>query len=540
MNLIDQEKEQRRLEDSAEKLDLTMSLTNSENELEEERFLVREPPWWSYMARERNLELAEITPSLKECYTIFSKDLEVDSQLPWKLVKGDEYVKVYRTRSTDQGKKLLKYKATFVLDDFEKFLKLMRTDLFNPRWNEQVVSIEQRYRLADNSGIYSVMYSHNYGSLQVNFVDDYMTEYWITQSNFFYLRKSTQDKKALDALTKRVDNLLCFPLEIESYGVSAKNIYDEIQKTFVKVFISIKEPSMFKRPFVDHFIVSLLMSHAIIKNNLDIIYDKINEFDAHYEEIEDEYAFKEEIRDKQEDNGQTFSRYNALNQAQRKSFHSFKRQVLRKFPKEAIINDNLLCRFLESKEFDMKKSLELLEAFIKWRKDSKIDELRPKDFDKFERAAFVKLIGEDREGRPLIYLRGSLYYPDQTPDEEFIKYFACFIEQTIRMSQRSTDTYTIIVDLNNMKTQNFKVSQLKNFLKMMMDYYPSHLYKLFIANSTSLFKTIYYVVRPILPDITASKIIVLPSRREEMLVELEKFIDPLIIPVALGGKQIVV
>lgn len=70
-------------------------------------------------------------------------------------------------------------------------------------------------------------------------------------------------------------------------------------------------------------------------------------------------------------------------------------------------------------------------------------------------------------------------------------------------------------------------------------YYPERLYKLFLVNMAWFQKTIWYAVKPFVKDSTRKKISLIGDNNEEIFKAISEEIDPELIPVDLGGKNLI-
>ncbi|KAK7309050.1 hypothetical protein RJT34_05474 [Clitoria ternatea] len=211
-----------------------------------------------------------------------------------------------------------------------------------------------------------------------------------------------------------------------------------------------------------------------------------------------------------------------------------------------------LLRFLRMRDFDMPKSKEMFQNYLKWRKEFRVDNL-PEEF-KFPEYREVKkwyphgYHGVDRFGRPLYIERIGMVDLNKlgqvTSFERFIKYHVSEQEKTLNVrypacslaAKRHIASTTSIFDVNGVGMSNFSKPARYLFLeiqKIDSSYYPETLNKLFIVNAGSGFRMLWKAIKTFLDVRTAAKIQVLGSNYLSVLLEA---IDPSNLPSFLGGN----
>ena len=100
------------------------------------------------------------------------------------------------------------------------------------------------------------------------------------------------------------------------------------------------------------------------------------------------------------------------------------------------------------------------------------------------------------------------------------------------------DQFIAILDANNISNENSSIGVLKFQIDILQNHFPERLYKLFVVNMSWLPKTIWYAVKPFIKESTKNKINLFGDNTDEILKALSEEIDPELIPVDLGGRNL--
>ncbi|RZB78089.1 Phosphatidylinositol/phosphatidylcholine transfer protein SFH11 isoform A, partial [Glycine soja] len=232
---------------------------------------------------------------------------------------------------------------------------------------------------------------------------------------------------------------------------------------------------------------------------------------------------------------------------------SFREMLLREGLLPPKHNDyHTLLRFLRMRDFDMSKSKEMFQNYLKWRKDFRVDVL-PKEFNFTEYDEVKKCYphgyhGVDRYGRPVYIERIGMVDLNNlgqvTTFERFIKHHVSEQEKTLKVrfpacslaAKRHIASTTSILDVNGVGMSNFSKPARYLFMeiqKIDSCYYPETLNQLFIINAGSGFRMLWKAVKAFLDVRTMAKIHVLGSNYLSVLLEA---IDPSNLPTFLGGN----
>nr|CAG8608048.1 6150_t:CDS:1 [Entrophospora candida]CAG8612536.1 8080_t:CDS:1 [Entrophospora candida] len=214
-------------------------------------------------------------------------------------------------------------------------------------------------------------------------------------------------------------------------------------------------------------------------------------------------------------------------------------------------DDDYLLRFLRARKFDLVKTKKMFIDCENWRKDFGVDEL-VKTFDYKERDEVMKYYPRyyhktDNDGRP-IYIEEigkvdikSLYQVTTVERQiqnlvveyeklGYIRLPACSLKQG-----ELIETTCTILDLKGVSIRSF--SNVFGFVKQAsnigQNYYPERMGKFYIINAPMLFSSVWGLVKPLLDEVTAAKIIILNSKYQQTLLEN---IPAGNLPAAFGGS----
>eukprot|EP00300_Choanocystis_sp_HF-7_P025093 c2675_g1_i1.p1 GENE.c2675_g1_i1~~c2675_g1_i1.p1 ORF type:complete len:281 (+),score=41.22 c2675_g1_i1:86-928(+) len=97
------------------------------------------------------------------------------------------------------------------------------------------------------------------------------------------------------------------------------------------------------------------------------------------------------------------------------------------------IPDEELVRFLRSRKHNMRKTLALLTSHVRFLEKYRPNLILLSMLKNPMRTGCWRVLGRDRQGRPVIWARASLYNLDECTQEEFLLMVLWFFDQTARM-----------------------------------------------------------------------------------------------------------
>jgi hypothetical protein len=227
----------------------------------------------------------------------------------------------------------------------------------------------------------------------------------------------------------------------------------------------------------------------------------------------------------------------------------FKNQIPGRDEANPLFDDLALLRFLKARKFDLKKSSEMWNNYLTFRKEDSLEESYDfPEFDVVKRHFPHFYFKTDKQGRPIYIERlGKINYNEiwkVTTKERFLKYYARHNERLItnvlpscsEAAGKRLHQGVYIIDLNGMslKTASSGVMDLaKALMGMCQKYYPEVMGEMYIVNAPMLFYGIWNIVKLWIDDRTKQKIHIMGSNYQKKLLEK---IDAENLPDFLGGK----
>lgn len=99
------------------------------------------------------------------------------------------------------------------------------------------------------------------------------------------------------------------------------------------------------------------------------------------------------------------------------------------------------------------------------------------------------------------------------------------------------DRITVIADGDGLGLSNFKFSLTSKNLEGLLKYSPERQSRLIAVHANFFGRTVWKMLRPLLPKKTLDKIQVLGYDKQEILDELLKEMDISVVPECLGGRN---
>lgn len=230
------------------------------------------------------------------------------------------------------------------------------------------------------------------------------------------------------------------------------------------------------------------------------------------------------------------------------------KQVLEKFrenvkdvlkPKQG---DYFLLRWLRARNFDVKKAEKMLRDALKWRQeigaDTILEDFQPVEV--LEKYHTGGVLGRDKEGCPiyidpygLLDIKGLLR---SVKKYDIIRKFTYVMESICKMCEAESnkqgkhiEQFSVIYDMDQVGLNHMwkpAVDMYLDIINTAESRYPEVLRRVFVINSPKIFPVIWSVVRPLLHENTAKKVVVLSGNYTEALL---KEISADNLPACYGG-----
>lgn len=95
-----------------------------------------------------------------------------------------------------------------------------------------------------------------------------------------------------------------------------------------------------------------------------------------------------------------------------------------------------------------------------WQQDLKLEEYGEDSFSKHTESKALQIVGQDKDGRCLVYINGGNIHPDLMEPYDFIRYFYYTFYHASRDCSPYVDQYTIITDCDSAGLSNISISTL--------------------------------------------------------------------------------
>lgn len=249
------------------------------------------------------------------------------------------------------------------------------------------------------------------------------------------------------------------------------------------------------------------------------------------------------------------STYGNLTPQEEKTFNEFKTMILAKQNEWkysiAQFDDYDHLRFLRARKFDIKKTFEMFEKYVKWRIENKVDQIFTYRFPEVLNVKEIYPHGlhkTDKYGRPFYIERIGVLSVDElfkrTTKERIIQYYIREYEKlrlivhtscSIAAGQKIEKGCTVLDMLGG--GSSLLTPKVYGFVKIAtsicQDYFPEMLGIMFIVNTSWLLQTGWMIIKPFMDSKTREKIHILGSSYQKDLLE---FVPAENLPTFLGGK----
>jgi hypothetical protein len=141
-------------------------------------------------------------------------------------------------------------------------------------------------------------------------------------------------------------------------------------------------------------------------------------------------------------------------------------------------------------------------------------------------------MGNDRVGRPIVYVSVRDHIKDQFPGEATEKLTVFTMETGRKILQPPNESVTVVFDMTDFSLKNMDYQHLKFLINLLQNHYPESFALGLIINAPWVFNGCWYIIRPWLDPVVESKIHFINN-----LNDLTEFIDPSVLPKCLNGTQ---
>uniref|UniRef100_A0ACD5X6X3 Uncharacterized protein n=4 Tax=Avena sativa TaxID=4498 RepID=A0ACD5X6X3_AVESA len=207
---------------------------------------------------------------------------------------------------------------------------------------------------------------------------------------------------------------------------------------------------------------------------------------------------------------------------------------------EKYCTEACLIRYLEARNWDIRKSRKMLEESLKWRASNRPQDIRWPDVSveaetgKMYRASFT-----DREGRNVVIMRPAKQ--NTSSPEGQLRYLIYTLENAVFSLPEGLEKMVWLIDFTGWTLANATpIKTAKDSANILQNHYPERLSVAFLFNPPKVFEAFFKVIKVFLDPKSIQKINFVYKDNEESMKTLYKHIDPEVLPVDFGGKNIVV
>lgn len=194
------------------------------------------------------------------------------------------------------------------------------------------------------------------------------------------------------------------------------------------------------------------------------------------------------------------------------------------------LTDLTLYRYLHGYSYNVEEAAKILKKNVEWRGTYKPYNVRLKDVESVAKQGYLYNLGNDKEGRPVIYLivaRDKIENNDEAKKLKF-KHFAYVVERATQRMPPEIWNATWIVDLQGASISLGLVQGMKGIFDELGEYYAERMARLILINYGWGISMIWTFLKPLLYENTVQKWLFLASAGtapEKIAAEISKYID---------------
>jgi len=167
-----------------------------------------------------------------------------------------------------------------------------------------------------------------------------------------------------------------------------------------------------------------------------------------------------------------------------------------------------LLRFLRARDFDLVQAWEMLENWIKWRKEFKPELLTSNDCpNEYATGKFFWLPMKDKLGRQAVVLFGGLHEPWNRDVDEITRYISYTLEKGLKNVAPGTDKkYLFIYERLAFERKRFDLEVIKKGSNILQNYYPETVGGMLMLRVDWLSQILWAIAKPFLDVRTVEKV----------------------------------
>ncbi|CAN8311313.1 unnamed protein product [Cochlearia groenlandica] len=174
---------------------------------------------------------------------------------------------------------------------------------------------------------------------------------------------------------------------------------------------------------------------------------------------------------------------------------------------EKFCNRACVVRFLKTKGDNVKKAAKQLRSCLSWRSSLGIESLIADEFTAELADGLAYVAGLDDECRPVLVFRIKQDYQKLHTHKQLTRLVIFTLEVAISTMSRNVEQFVILFDASFFKSASAFMNILVSTLKIISDYYPCRLFKIFVIDPPPLFTYFWKGVRAFVELSTATMIV---------------------------------
>ncbi len=193
-----------------------------------------------------------------------------------------------------------------------------------------------------------------------------------------------------------------------------------------------------------------------------------------------------------------------------------------------------VIRFALARDFNEKDAGEMFLKWVEWYESFRPDLIREDEFKAYHQTGKVRVLGLDREGCPVFWIRMRYGVKGLADSTTVLRYMIWNIEQAIAKAEAlGKHRFTVVHDrLGNYEAEEESKQAMKQFSPILSDNYPERLSLYIVLGVNWFFRAAFKVVSVFMSKKTTEKVRILASLQEmcefiELKQQLEDYGGPL-------------
>lgn len=200
---------------------------------------------------------------------------------------------------------------------------------------------------------------------------------------------------------------------------------------------------------------------------------------------------------------------------------------------EQLADEAHLCRWMRASGFVPEKAAKTLRKATEWRREIGVDTLELQDFAWFLHEGLWQQLGVDVRGNPIHVLRPRNYFKkDEETSRRWLVFLGWALEYITHQCAEGQDRMSLLFDFEGWGYKNTHLALYKEFVSILINYFPERLGVACIVNSGWTFKALWTAIRPILDTATYSRVRIIADNSE-----LDMYFPKASLPEEYGGTM---